>query len=108
MKDSDSSILPHASMGRTSRQSHHVNYALLSYISDVHEPDTAEEALSHPLWREVLVAEMSSIDEDDRTREDFLMDISTLEDTLVVPPYISYIDFFKFLECYCFSTSSRF
>ena len=49
LRDSDSPILPQASMGRTTRQSHNVNYALLSYISDVHEPvDTLEGALSHP------------------------------------------------------------
>ena len=40
--------------------------------------------MSHSLLSEVLVAEMSSI-EDNGTREDSLVDIGTLEDTLVVP-----------------------
>ena len=84
MRDSDTPILPQASTGRTTHQSHNVNYALLSYISDVHEHDTSEEALSHPLLSEVLVAEMFSI-EDNGTREDSLADIGTSEDTLVVP-----------------------
>ena len=84
LRDSDSPILPQASTGRTTRQSHNVNYALLSYISDVHESDSAKETMSHPLWSEVLVAEMSSI-EDNGTREDSLADTGTSEDTLVVP-----------------------
>ena len=81
---SNSSILPQASTGRTTRQSQHVNYALLSHSLDVHEPDTAEEALSHPHWCEALVAEMSSL-EDNGTREDSLADIGNLEGTLVDP-----------------------
>ena len=69
LRDTDSPIVPQASTGRTTRQSHNVNYALLSYISDVHEPvDTSEEALSHPLWSEVLVAEMSSIEDNGTER----------------------------------------
>ena len=60
---SDSSIHSQASTSRSTRQSHHVNYALMSHIQDVHEPDTAEEALSHPHWREAMVAEMSSIED---------------------------------------------
>ena len=61
----DSSIHSQASTSRSTRQSHYVNYALMSHIQDVHEPDTAEEALSHPHWPEAMVAEMSSIEDND-------------------------------------------